>query len=59
MPGGVPGLEVDFSGAGPGAAHHLSHLLRSSIELRAAVIAEQARAARACEDARRTRALLQ
>jgi len=56
LPAGMPGVEVDFFGAGPGAAHRLTQLLRSTIELRVAVASEWAHAARICEVARRARA---
>ena len=40
LPGGMPGMWVDFSGAGPGAAHRLSELLRSTVDLRSLVSSE-------------------
>jgi len=47
VPDGFPGLEVQFDGAGPGAAHRFSELMRSTSELRTSTMSAWAHAAAA------------
>jgi anti-anti-sigma factor len=56
LPAGVDGLEVEFRGSGPGAAHLFSELLRSTGGLLARVEATHDAAGRACASAGRIRA---
>jgi len=58
LPGGCPGLWVEFTGAGPGAAHRMTELLRSTQELHAATKLGCERAATAIANARRARSRL-
>jgi anti-anti-sigma factor len=55
VPDGVRGMAVDFDGAGPGAAHRLSELLRSVSQVRSTVTATFNRSLVVCEDARAAR----
>jgi anti-anti-sigma regulatory factor len=55
IPDGFPGLWVEFDGAGPGAAHRFSELLRSTTDLRRAVNASCERSVSACREARGAR----
>lgn len=55
LPSGMPGLELDFSGGGPGAAHRLTQLMRSTFDLRRAVASEWAHGASTRDAARRAR----
>ena len=57
LPDGAPGLVVDFSSDGPGAAHRLTEMVRSALELRAAAVSCNARAAISRAEAQRLRGL--
>jgi anti-anti-sigma factor len=63
FPGGIPELEVQFDGAGPGAVHRLTDLFRATWDLHAHVAVSHRRAAantqlalQLCSEARRLRA---
>ena len=57
VPDGYPGLWIEFTGAGPGAAHRLTELLRSTRELHAATGTVWERAASSILAARRAQAV--
>src|SRR5438105_9492698 len=55
IPAGIEGLEVDFRGSGPGAAHRLTELVRSTRGLLVSVGATHEASRHACASARRIR----
>jgi anti-anti-sigma factor len=55
IPSGVDGLEVQFRGSGPGAAHRLTELVRATRSLMTVTAARQEVSRRLCFTARRTR----